>query len=127
MDKKTLRNDIILIVSLLLVAIASFVIVTLTTTKSNLTATVSVQNKVVEVIDLSIKEERDYEIQGLNGVVHIHTKEGMIAVTESNCPHQDCVHMGYIKDTSHPIICAYNAVIIVINGNSNYDAELGNG
>ena len=86
---------------------------------SNLIATVSVQNTVVEVIDLSKREDKHYYVEGLHGQVHIHTKDGAIAILESNCPHQDCVHMGYVSDTSHPIICAYNAVYITIGVSPN--------
>jgi len=125
MNKKTIRNDIILIVSLLLVAAIGLIIVFSTRQKENLVARVSVQNEVVEVIDLNDKTERDYEIEGLHGIVHIHVKDGAIAVIESNCPHQDCVLMGYIKETNRPIICAYNAVYIVIVGNSDIDVEIG--
>ena len=126
MDRKKLRNDIILIISLIVVTCISLVIILSTRTKKNLVAKVYVQNEMVEVIDLSKKEERDYEIKGLKGIVHIHTRDGAIAVTESNCPHQDCVHMGYVRETNRPIICAYNAVYIVIEGNNNpNDVEIG--
>ena len=126
MKKKTLRNDLILIGSLLLAAIVSLIIVLTTRSKNNLIATVYVKDEVVEVIDLSIKEEKDYVIKGINGDVTIHTHDGAIAVTESNCPHQDCVHMGYVNVTNKPIICAYNAVTIVISGNTSInDVEIG--
>ena len=58
MDKKTLRNDIILIGSLLVLAVISLVLVLTLKTKKNLVAKVYVQNEVVEVIDLSKKEEK---------------------------------------------------------------------
>ena len=106
MDKKTLRNDLILIGSLLLVAVISLIFVLTLKTKKNLQAKVYVQNNVVEVIDLSKKEEKDYYVNGLHGVVHIHTKNGGIAIVESGCPHQDCVNMGYVYETNRPIICA---------------------
>ena len=64
-------------------------------------------------------EDKDYFVDGKHGKLHIHTHEGAIAVLESNCPHQDCVHMGYVSDTSHPIICAYNAVYITIGVSPN--------
>ena len=124
MDKKTIRNDIILIVSLLLVAVIALVIILTTRKEEHLIAKVSVQNEVVEVIDLSTNEEKDYYIEGLHGTVHIHTKDGAIAVVESNCPHQDCVHMGYIKESNRPIICAYNGFYMVIEGTSDYDVEI---
>ena len=125
MDKKKLRNDIILILSLLIIAVVSLVVVNVNANRTNLIASISVQNNVVEKVDLSRNEEKDFYIKGLKGEVHIHTKDGAIAIIESNCPHQDCVKMGYVKETNHPIICAYNAVYIVIDGQSNYDVEIG--
>ena len=116
MDKKILRNDLILIGSLLIVAILSLVLVLSLRKKNNLQAKVFVQNEVVEVIDLSKKEEKDYYVKGLKTMVHIYTKNGGIAIVESGCPHQDCVNMGYVYETNRPIICAYNAVYIVIEG-----------
>ena len=125
MNKKLLRNDLILTISLILIAVIALVVVNVNANRTNLVAKISVQNDVVEEIDLSRNEEKDYYIKGLKGEVHVHTKDGAIAVVESNCPHQDCVKMGYVKETNHPIICAYNAVYIVIDGSSNYDVELG--
>ena len=125
-DKKTLRNDLILILSLFLIAAISLVILISTRRKENLVAKIIVNNNVVEVIDLSKKEENDYYIDGLKGTLHVHTHDGAIAVVESNCPHQDCVHMGYVSESGRPIICAYNAVYIVIEGgNTFFDAGLG--
>ena len=125
-DKKTLRNDLILILSLFLIAAVSLVILISTRRKENLVAKIIVNNNVVEVIDLSKKEENDYYIDGLKGTLHVHTHDGAIAVVESNCPHQDCVHMGYVSESRRPIICAYNAVYIVIEGdNTFFDAGLG--
>ena len=125
-DKKTLRNDLILILSLFVIAAISLVILISTRRKENLVAKIIVNNNVVEVIDLSKKEEKDYYIDGLKGTLHVHTHDGAIAVVESNCPHQDCVHMGYVRESGRPIICAYNAVYIVIEGgNTFFDAGLG--
>ena len=125
MDKKVLRNDIILIASLLLVAVITLIVVLCTRVRTNLVAQVYFQDQIVETIDLSKKEDADYFVNGLKGQVHIHTHDGGIAVIESNCPHQDCVHMGYIKETNRPIICAYNAVYIIIIGQSVNDVEIG--
>ena len=125
MDKTKLRNDLILIISLLLVAAVTLIILLSKTQKYNLVAKISVQNDVVEVVDLSKKEEADFYIDGLKGKLHIHSKDGAIAVIESNCPHQDCVHMGYVNTTNRPIICAYNAVYIVIEGTTYNDVVVG--
>lgn len=125
MDKKKLRNDIILIGSLILVAVVALVVLLCTRIKSNLVAKVYVQNNVVEVLDLSKKEENTYKIKGVNGYVYVHTKYGAVAITKSNCPHQDCVHMGYVRNTNRPIICAYNAVSVIIEGTTVNDVVIG--
>ena len=124
MDKKKLRNDLLLIVPLLIAAIIALVIVLTRKTDKPLIAKVYVQDTVVETIDLSDKTERDYKIKGKNGELTVHVHDGMIKVSESNCPHQDCVNQGDVKDTNHPIICAYNEVYIVIQGESSYDVEI---
>ena len=124
MNKKTLRNDIILISSLLLIAVIALITILTTRKRDNLVATVKVQDQVVETIDLSDKTERDYYVEGLHGTIHIHVKDGAVAVVESNCPHQDCVHMGYVSETNRPIICAYNGVYIIIDGESDVDVEI---
>ncbi len=124
MDKKKLTNDIILIGSLLVLAIVSLVIILTTRNKSNLIATVRVQNQIVLKIDLNKDEGKDFVVDGINGQVRIHVKDGAIAVTESNCPHQDCVRTGYVNQTGKPIICAYNGVSITIEGNSSNDIEV---
>ena len=84
-------------------------------------AKVYVQDTIVETIDLSKKEEKYYEIDGLKTKVKIHTKNGAIAIVESGCPHKDCINMGYVSQPGKPIICAYNAVSIVLEGTSQDD------
>ncbi len=125
MDRKKIRNDIILIVALLLTAVISLIVVSLKQSYQYSVASVYVQNKLVETIRLNQNSENDYYVHGLNGDLHIHTKNGGIAVVESNCPHQDCVKMGYVYSSNKPIICAYNACYIVIDGgNITYDVEI---
>ncbi len=121
MDKKKLRNDLILIISLLLVAVIALVIILVNRKKDNLVAKVYVQSEIVLTIDLNEVKNEDYYIDGVHNQVHINVKDGAIAIVESGCPHQDCVHTGYVKESNRPIICAYNAVYIIIEGTSNYD------
>ena len=124
MDKKTLRNDIILIGSLLLIAVLCLVLLLVNRSRENLMARIYVQDEIVETIDLSKKEDADYYIDGLKGKLHVHTHDGAIAVVESNCPHQDCVRMGYVSESGKPIICAFNAVSILIDGEATNDVEI---
>ena len=91
--KKTLRNDLILIGSLLTVIIASFLAVLLTRKKNNLVAKIYVKNELVQTIDLANTKDTEFEIEGAKGKLTIVIKDHAIGVEESNCPHQDCVHM----------------------------------
>ena len=126
MKKNTLRNDLILIGSLLLVAVIALVVVLTTRKKDNLVAKVSVQSEIVLTIDLEKVNDEHYYVDGLHDKVHIHVKDKSIAVVESGCPHQDCVHMGYVSETNRPIICTYNAICIVIEGaSSTNDVNIG--
>lgn len=122
--KKTLRNDLILIVSLIIVLLASLLAVLLTQKNKNLVAKIYVKNELVETIDLTKSEDKEFEIEGANGVLTISIKDHSIGVIEADCPHQDCVQMGYVNESNRPIICAYNQVYIIIEGNSNYDVSI---
>lgn len=122
MNKKTLRNDIILIASLLLIAIISLVLVLSSRQKNIYTAKVYVQNELRLTVDL--RNDGIYEIEGTKGNLKVEVKDHAIAVVESNCPHQDCVNMGFVSTSNRPIICAYNATYIVIEGTATYDVEI---
>ena len=93
MDKKTLRNDIILIASLLLVAIISLIIVfSLRSNKENKYANVYVQNEVSFSIDLQEDEEKDYPVYAFNSekvLLTIHRIDHGVKVITSTCPHKD--------------------------------------
>ena len=123
--KKKIINDIILISILLVIAISALIPILINKKKDNLIAKIYVQNEVVETIDLSKKEDKYYYINGTKGRVVVHTIDGAIGVVESSCPHKDCIHTGYVKETNHPIICAYNAVYIEIVGAKFNDVEVG--
>ena len=122
--KKDLRNDLILIASLVVVIIASFLAVFLTRKKNNLVAKIYVQNELRYTIDLDKQEDSEFVVEGTKGKVTVSIKDHSIGVVEAECPHQDCVHTGYIKETNRPIICAYNQIYIIIEGTSDYDARI---
>ena len=123
--KKTLRNDLILIGILLALIIGGLLAVLLTRKKNNLVAKIYVQSQLIQEIDLNTEPNHDFVIQGAKGKLTISIIDHSIGVKEAECPHHDCVHMGYVAETNRPIICAYNQVYIIIEGNSDYDARLG--
>ena len=120
MDKKTLRNDIILIGSLLTVAVTALIIVsTLGRPKTYGYANVRVQNEVAFSINLGENEEKDYPVYALNSeklLLTIHRVDHGVKVVSSICPHKDCIQTGYVNTFNRPIICAYNQVSVIIAG-----------
>jgi hypothetical protein len=122
--KKTLRNDLILIISLVVVLVGSLLAVLLTRKKNNLVAKIYVKDELVQTIDLAKTDNTEFVIHGAKGDLTVSIKDHSIAVIDAECPHQDCVHMGYVKESNRPIICAYNQVYIIIEGNSNYDISI---
>ena len=122
--KKQLRNDLILIGSLIVVILISFLAVFLTRKKTNLIAKIYVQNELRYAIDLKKAEDKEFEVEGAKGKVVVSIKDHAIGVTQADCPHQDCVHTGFVKESNRPIICAYNQVYIIIEGESSYDARI---
>lgn len=122
---KTLRNDLILILSIILLIIGGLLAVLLTRKKDNLFAKIYVKETLVQEVDLTTSKDQEFEIEGVKGKLTISIKDHAIGVIEAECPHQDCVHVGYVKETNRPIICAYNQVYIVIEGDSSYDARIG--
>ena len=122
--KKEVRNDLILIISLLVIICASLLAILLTRKKSNLVAKIYVKDELVETIDLSRSEDKEFEVKGAKGTLLVSIKNHSIGVIEADCPHQDCVHTGYVSETNRPIICAYNQVYIIIEGDSSYDVRV---
>lgn len=123
--KKTLRNDIILIASLLAIIIGGLLAVLLTRKKNNLIAKIYVKDELRLSVDLKTSADHEFEIEGTKGKLTVAIKDHAIGVIEADCPHQDCVHTGFASETNRPIICAYNQVYIIIEGDSNYDARIG--
>ncbi len=122
--KKTLRNDLILIISLVVVLVGSLLAVLLTRKKNNLVAKIYVKDELVQTIDLAKTDNTEFVIHGAKGDLTVSIKDHSIAVIDADCPHQDCVHMGYVSTTNRPIICAYNAVCITIDGQTINDVEI---
>ncbi len=122
--KKEHRNDLILIICLIVGLLGAFLGIFLSRKKENLVAKIYVRNELVETVELSKSEDYEFEIEGTKGKLVVSIKDHAIAIIDADCPHKDCVHTGYVSETNKPIICAYNQVYIVIDGSSDYDVRI---
>lgn len=56
----------------------------------------------------------------------VTVKDGAIAITDSDCPGQDCIHSGSIRAPGRSLVCLPNALEIrVISGQSDVDFVVG--
>lgn len=81
-----------------------------------LTATVKHRGQVVARVELSsLTEEKTVSIDGTYHLTITLDRTGA-AVTDSDCPGQDCLHTGCITRTGQSIVCLPEQVIVTLEG-----------
>lgn len=72
------------------------------------------------VRELPLDEDSEFTVKGAytNKIV---VKDGQVWIEESDCPGNDCVHMGKIHESGRSIVCLPNFVEIRIEGASEVD------
>ena len=63
------------------------------------------------ILTVSLAQDREIPISGnYNNTVTV--KDGKIAITASDCPGEDCVHIGWIETSGRSIVCLPNGLEI---------------
>ncbi len=105
------KRDIILIASILLIAIAFFLIVELTKEEG---AGVVVKVDGVEVAEYSLSKSGTYPLNGGTNILVI--EDGRAYLSDANCPDKLCVHQGKISRTGEVITCLPNKLTVTVFG-----------
>ena len=105
------KRDIILIASILVVAIAFFLIVELTKEEG---AGVVVKVDGVEVAEYSLSKSGTYPLNGGTNILVI--EDGRAYLSDANCPDKLCVHQGKISRTGEVITCLPNKLTVTVFG-----------
>lgn len=81
-------------------------------------ARVSQGGVVIREIDLTqVEEPYSFVVEGESGALNtVQVEPGRICIREASCPDQVCVHQGWISDSSKPIVCLPNQVMVQISG-----------
>ncbi len=116
---KKLRNDIILIASILIIAVIGIILMLTLSKNDNLSAEVYYNDELVRTIKLD--KEAEYVITGDVGDLIIKTDVNEIWVSESKCPDLVCVHQGHVKSTASVITCLPNKIYIKVIGGEEVD------
>lgn len=71
-------------------------------------------NEVIKTIDLSkVKESYEFEVKGDNEESNtIKVENTGVSIVSASCKDKICIHTGKIKDSSLPIVCLPNKLII---------------
>ncbi len=83
------------------------------------TAAVEVNGR--QVMQISLRDNRDYIVNGFRGKSYISVQDGRICMTDSDCPDKLCVRIGWVSQSDASIVCLPNRVVIRVKGSGAYD------
>ncbi len=115
------KNDVILIVALLLIAIISFIFTRVVI--SNKGDYVVAKENGKEILRVDLSKDGEYKIFSSNGYNELLVKDGKVMVTDSNCKNKICVQHRPIDKTTESIICLPHKLIIEIEKSAD-DSEV---
>lgn len=114
MERKLItKNDILLIVAIVLIIVISFVFKNIS--NENLTAEIYFDGKITDTVNLSAKEEKKI-VTGENGKTIIEAKDGKIYFSSSCCKDKVCVRSGELKKNGDFASCLPEKVIVKVIG-----------
>ena len=79
-----------------------------------LTVVISVAGEETRRVPLS--DFTETTVTGGGYTLRVSTRDGGVAVTDSDCPTQDCVHTGTITRAGQSIVCLPEQVVVQLTG-----------
>ena len=117
------KADLLVIAAVVLTA-ALIAAVFLFPVRSSENATVQIYQNGQLIQEVPLQENTTITIPGqYENVVQI--QDGKVAITQANCPGEDCVHTGWIHTPGASIVCLPNRVEIRIVGSGGVDLVVG--
>lgn len=77
------------------------------------------------LMTVSLDQDQQFTVEGdYTNIVTV--TDGQIAITESDCPGQDCVHSGAVHSSGRSLVCLPNSLEIrVVSGEADVDFVVG--
>lgn len=114
MKQKTLKNDILLIAALLVLAAAVFCLLRLTRARGG-EAVVTVDGQTVAVLPLAADAALTVgEDSGFRNTVEV--SGGRVRVADADCPDRLCVRQGWISYDGESIVCLPHKLVVAVRG-----------
>ena len=85
-------------------------------------AQITLDGKLVRVVDLSIEQE--FTVETEKGYNLVTVKDGKIAVTDASCPDHYCMARGFCNGGAQ-IVCLPNRLVIEFLGEAEIDGVVG--
>ena len=121
-NKVRLKRDIILVLSMVIIAAAAFLIINFAVKKDGSYAVIKVDGKVIKTLDLN-SGETTIEVNGYQGGVNkVVINYGKVSMTEADCPDELCVKTGKISRVGETIVCLPHRVVVEIKGSPDDDS-----
>lgn len=120
MKNKTLKNDILLILALIVLTGAAYGILRLTREPGN-EAAVTVDGQLVLTVPLTREATVTVgENRGFRNVVEV--SGGRVRVVDADCPDRLCVRQGWIRYSGESIVCLPHKLVVTVRG-SEHDLD----
>ncbi len=111
-NKRKIRNDIILIISMLVVTVIACYFIYFSSNKScDMQVQILIDGKLKETYDYNPQEHNDKRITLHTGNI-IHIKDGFVYMESADCPDGLCIKQGQISNTNESIICLPNKLVV---------------
>lgn len=121
-NKVRLKRDIILVLSMVIIAAAAFLIINFAVKKDGSYAVIKVDGKVIKTLDFN-SGETTIEVNGYQGGVNkVVINDGKVSMTEADCPDELCVKTGKISRVGETIVCLPHRVVVEIKGSPDDDS-----
>lgn len=112
------KNDIKLIIFIIIIGFVFILFININKEEGN-AIEVYYEDKLILSADLNVNDV--YTVDGKLGDVVIEVKDRKVRVLKENSPRNICSREGYISDSTKPLICLPNKIIIKIVDSSEID------
>lgn len=113
MKREIRKNDIFLLVGILICAAGLYFYQLKKDAESNAQLVIKVKGEIIKTC--SIEENQDFWLPGKTNQVSVH--DGKVSMKEADCPDQICVNHIPIYRNHESIICLPNQVVLeIVNG-----------
>lgn len=107
------KKDLLLIIIILIIAAVGFGANYFLQKKPAAELEISVDGKVIDVLDLA--QDTEMTIEGWNGGTnHLIIQDGIAWVDEATCPDKVCVHQGKVSLNRQMIVCLPNRMVATV-------------